>query len=124
MPTKEDQVVPSERLLHEFEQNMLWPKFKGFDDEGLSFTPVKIIVSNNGIEKTVKETEFNKSVVKVAFYKTINPERFVVKSSVRLIEKHTESGVTGFNVKGEIRSGEAKVKGYTVVYNGPEFSGV
>lgn len=124
MPTVDDQFIPDEKLMGEFLEGILYPKVRELDSEGVSFNPIEIVIVERGCEKVQVFCVGKRSMCKVAFYETFNINRCVIKASVRLIEKSANSGLCGFNLSGDIKLGQPRVKGFTLVYNELEFSKV
>jgi hypothetical protein len=124
MPTLADQFVPDDALLDEFLNRLLYPKIHEFEGEDLQIGPVEVVVVTRGTEETVVVNDKKRSTCKVAFYRTFKPNRYVVKSSVRLVEKAINSGLSGFNLNGDINSSVSKLKGFTLVYNNLEFGSI
>lgn len=124
MPTQDDRLHPGQGLLSAFIADMLSPKVNELEAEGASLSPVKVVVLSPFDELTAEDPENPGSVCKVAFYRTHSKERLVFKCSVRLIRRHKESGLSGFDLKGDIKSGVAKILGFTLIYNKDEFSGI
>ena len=122
MPTPEDQFHPSQEFLSAFISDMLSPKLNQLAAEGLAPYPVRIITVSRHDEITAESPDNPGSICKVAFYKTHSTERLVLKCSVRLTQKHEASGLSGFDLTGQIKSGAAQVRGFTLVYNKIGFS--
>lgn len=122
MPTQEDRFHPDQEVLSVFIADMLYPKVKELEAEGLSLSPIKVISVSPLDEITAKNPDNPGSICKVAFYKTHRKERLVLKCSVRLLQRHKASGLSGFDLKGDITSGVAQIHGFTLVYNKDEFS--
>ena len=75
-------------------------------------------------EEVMVTSDRKRSVCKVAFYNTFTPERYLIKSCVRLLERQPDSGFTGLNLNGYITMGVPNIKGCTLVYNELKFGKV
>ncbi|MCB1836330.1 MAG: hypothetical protein KDH99_01805 [Alcanivoracaceae bacterium] len=124
MPTQDDRFHPDQQLLSVFVADMLYPKVKELEAEGALLSPVKVITLSP-FDEIASEAPGNPgSVCKVAFYATHNKERLALRCSVRLVRRHKESGLSGFDLRGDIKSGVARIHGFTLVYSKDEFSGI
>ena len=124
MPIADDRFMPDEELLKKFIVGFLNPKIDELASEGVELDPIEIIVVESSREEVVKKDDRKRSVCKVAFYNTYTPDRYLIKSCVRLLERQPVSGFTGLNLTGDIKMGVPKMKGCTLVYNELKFGKV
>lgn len=121
MPVRDDQHFASTEELSLIVESVIDPYIKGIEKDLSTKLDIEYISFAKDEEKVLLQSAKKNAECKICLWRTFNENRKVFEVALRLLPKDAKTGYSGFNMKGDIKSGETKRKGMAHVYNQSEY---